>query len=57
MFVARCRIAGTSGRTYMRGELGAVELTLWDNGGVSVRSFIILTAEAIAGIGRGAETE
>lgn len=45
------------GETYMRGELGAVELTLCDNGGVSVRSFIILTAEAMAGIAIGADME
>lgn len=39
----------------MRGEPGAVELTLCDSGGVSVRSFMILTADAIAGIGIGAD--
>lgn len=39
--------------TYILGELGAVELRLRDSGGVSVRSFIILIAPAIAGMGNG----
>jgi hypothetical protein len=48
---------GRRGTTYMRGELGAVEFTLCDNGGVSVRSFIILSAEAMAGMLTGADME
>lgn len=39
----------------MRGELGAVELTLWDSGGVSVRSLTMRTAWAMAGVGIGAD--
>lgn len=42
--------------TYMRGELDAVELTLCDSGGESVRSFIILTADAMVGMATGAGT-
>lgn len=44
---------GLKGRlgTYMRGELGAVELTLWDKGGVSVRSFMARMAMAGTGMG------
>ena len=39
----RDKLEGRVG-TYMRGELGAVELTLWDKGGVSVRSFMMRMA-------------
>lgn len=39
---------------YMRGELGAVEVTLWDCG-VSVKSFMMRMAWAMAGTGIGAE--
>lgn len=39
----------------MRGELGAVDVTLreYEYGGVSVKSFMMRTALAMAGIGSG----
>lgn len=37
----------------MRGELGAVEVTLRERGGVSVRSCVMRATDAIAGIGNG----
>lgn len=46
---------GTFVSTHMRGELGAVDVTLLEYGGVSVKSFIIRIAFAMAGIGTGSE--
>lgn len=37
--------------THIRGELGAVDVTLLEYGGVSVRSFIMRTALAMDGMG------
>lgn len=37
--------------THIRGELGAVDVTLLEYGGVSVRSFMMRTALAMDGIG------
>lgn len=39
--------------THIRGELGAVDVTLLEYGGVSVRSFIMRTALAMDGMGAG----
>lgn len=39
--------------THIRGELGAVDVTLLEYGGVSVRSFMMRMALAMDGMGAG----